>query len=491
MLQQTDFHAAQGGSPDGKSQATLLVELAQGITLWHPPEHEPYATITNEEHNEHWRLQSDAFQSWLLRRFYEEHGTAPRGPAVQEALSLLEARARFDGKEYPVWLRVASHGDALYLDLANEHWQAVKITADGWKVEDNPPVRFRRPRGMLPLPIPQGCGSLSELWQFVNVTDEEWPLLVGVILSMFRPFGPYPLTNINSEQGSGKTTLSRIIRALIDPNISPLRAEPRNTQDLAIAAENGWCLTFDNLSRLSPWLADALCRLATGGGFATRQLYKDREEETFEATRPVILNGIEDLAVRSDLLDRCVNLSLPSISDDKRKAEADFWRAFEEARPRILGAILDVIVVAVRNLPTTRLPRLPRMADFVLWVTAAESALGWESGTFLRAFETNRQQGHEIALEASSLTDGVMYVGKAGQWEGTATELLSTLTERAGDDHIMRASLPRTPQQLGGELRRIAPNLRAAGVHVDFGSRAHGGRRVIRIKAASPGTATD
>lgn len=39
-----------------------------------------------------------------------------------------------------------------------------------------------------------------------------------------------------------------------------------------IAANNSWCLAYDDLSHVPPWLSDALCRLSTGGGFATREL---------------------------------------------------------------------------------------------------------------------------------------------------------------------------------------------------------------------------
>ena len=59
-----------------------------------------------------------------------------------------------------------------------------------------------------------------------------------------------------------------------------------------IAATNGWCLAFDNVSVIQAWLSDALCRLATGGGFATRGLYTDDEETIIDAQRPVVLNGV-------------------------------------------------------------------------------------------------------------------------------------------------------------------------------------------------------
>ena len=99
---------------------------------------------------------------------------------------------------------------------------------------------------------------------------------------------------LSGEQGSAKSTFSGILRALVDPNTAPLRALPREDRDLFIAATNGHVLAFDNVSGLPAWLSDTLCRLATGGGFAVRQLYTDQDEVLFDATRPMILNGIED-----------------------------------------------------------------------------------------------------------------------------------------------------------------------------------------------------
>ena len=100
-------------------------------------------------------------------------------------------------------------------------------------------------------------------------------------------------------------------------------------------------MTFDNVSGLPSWISDTLCRLATGGGFAVRQLYTDQEEVIFTATRPIILNGIEDIVTRPDLADRGLFLQLQPISEASRRTEAEFWQAFRQDCPKILGALLD------------------------------------------------------------------------------------------------------------------------------------------------------
>src|SRR5205823_8606362 len=200
----------------------------------------------------------------------------------------------------------------------------------------------RRAAGMKALPLPAAGGSIETLRSFLNVrSDADFVLVVAWTLVCLRDRGPYPVLVLSGEQGSAKSTFSAMLRALLDPNTAPLRALPREDRDLFIAASNGHVLAFDNVSGLPAWISDTLCRLATGGGFAVRQLYTDQDEVLFDATRPVILNGIEEIVTRPDLADRAVFLTLEPIPEERRRSEAELWAAFETERPRILGVLLD------------------------------------------------------------------------------------------------------------------------------------------------------
>ncbi len=316
--------------------------------------------------------------------YFEQYNRPPGNQALQDVLGLLEARAEFDGPEREVYVRVAEHGGNVYIDLANEDWQAVEITAAGWRVVagEDTPVRFRRPRGMLALPTPQqevvADGADGLLRRFFNVSGaEDRRLIVAWLVAALRPAGPYPVLLLQGEQGSAKSTVERLVRALVDPSAAPLRTTPRSEHDLYIAADNAHVVALDNISTLQPWLSDALCRLSTGGGFSTRTLYENREEELFDGMKPVILNGITDVATRPDLLDRALVISLPPIPDEGRRPEAELWREFERDRPAMLAALFDAVSGALRSVEDVRLEGMPRMADFAVWATAAEKALGW------------------------------------------------------------------------------------------------------------------
>ena len=252
----------------------------------------------------------------------------------------------------------------------------------------------QRPSGNLADPR-EGIPPLARataLRSFLNVrSDADFVLVIAWTLACLRNRGPYPVMVLSGEQGSAKSTFSAILRALLDPNTAPLRALPREDRDLFIAASNGHVLAFDNVSGLPAWISDTLCRLATGGGFAVRQLYSDQDEVLFDAARPVILNGIEDIVTRPDLADRAVFLMLEPIPEERRRPEQELWTAFEAQRPRILGVLLDAASKGLAMLPQTRLDKLPRMADFALWAAACETAL-WRAGTFWSAYCGNRDE---------------------------------------------------------------------------------------------------
>jgi hypothetical protein len=251
-------------------------------------------------------------------------------------------------------------------------------------------------------------------------------------------------------------------------------------RDVMIAATNGWMVSLDNVSHIPVWLSDALCRLATGGGFATRELYTDCEEALFEAQRPVILNGIEELATRGDLLDRSLALYLPAVSENKRKVEREFWREFTSAQPPILGALLDVVSAALLRLPNTRLQSLPRLADFAVWATACEPALGWPKGAFMRAYVQNQFSANGLALEASPITEPVQALVRNGGFEGTASDLVEALTPHADESARRQRGWPANGRILSNTLRRLAPNLRNCGIEVTF-SRSPDRRRLRLI----------
>ena len=229
-----------------------------------------------------------------------------------------------------------------------------------------------------------------------------------------------------------------------------MRTLPRNDRDLFIAANNSHMLAFDNVSGLPFWISDTLCRLATSGGFATRTLHTDQDETLFNARRPIILNGIEDIVTRSDLASRSLFLTLDPI--------------------------LTVLSGGIRRRPNTRLDRLPRMADFALWATACEPEL-WDKGTFSAAYFRNIAGAVECVIDADPVPCSVRdFMVDRDEWAGTSSSLLVELSRIVPERITKSKSWPDSARGMGGRLRRAAEVLRKAGVDIVFPTSHYHGR---------------
>jgi hypothetical protein len=482
-----------GGSDDGEgggrrrrpAQRDQLAGLCNDIELWHDEAGDCFATIPVAGHRENWSLAAKTFRRWLSARSYEQTGLAPGGQALEDTIRVLEARA-WTGPERVPCLRVGEADGRAYLDLVDAVWRAVEIDGNGWRIVDRSPVAFVRSGQIRPLPEPEPGYGVEELRRFVNVErDEDFALLVAWLVAALRADGPYPILTFAGEQGTGKSTLSRLVRSLVDPNAAPIRAVPKDDRDLVVGAVNSHVIALDNLSSVPSWLSDALCRLATGGGFASRMLHTDREESVMQAVRPIILNGIPSLTDRPDLASRAVTVRLRPIAETERRTEAEFWSDWSTTAPRVLGALLDGFSTGLRRLPSVKLDRLPRMADFARFATACEPGLGFEPGSFMAAYAANLADTTETTFEADpvavAIRDMILADYPTG-WNGSATELLAVLNLRTAENTKKLKLWPATASSLGNRVDRIAPVLRSQGFSVD---RRHSGTRTITIAPKS------
>jgi hypothetical protein len=453
-----------------RSQADLVVELADalGVELMHDAAQTPYAIVKQGGVQMVQAIRSSAFVSLLAKEFFDRNAKVPTGTALSDARKVLEGRAVHGGPLVNVGLRIAGDEDVIDIDLGDCRWRMAHVTCDGWTIEPHADRFFRRAPGLLELPAPIRGGSLVELQRFVRVDDADYPLLVAFLVNAIRHRGPYPILLLTGEQGTAKTTTARILRRLIDPNKADVRAEPRENRDLAIAANNGHMLVLDNLSNLSAQMSDALCRLSTGGGFSTRTLYTNDEEIIFDGQRPIIITSIGDVASRADLLDRCLTVRLRPIPEGERRTEAELWEMFGAAQPRLFGALLDVISVALRNVrDVDRAVRLkPRMADAFTWALAAAPALGIQDDVIVQAWNSTRDEAYAATIESSVIAAPVLRLISegGGEWTGTATELYAQVEALADDATKRRREWPRSPKALASQVRVIAPALRARGV---------------------------
>ena len=170
----------------------MLIGLTEFVELWHDAGRTAYASFTVGDHRQHWPVRSRDFRMWLSGRFYEETGGAIGGQALEDGIRILEARAVNDGPEYEPFIRVGRHGDKLFLDLCDARWRAVEITATGWSVVEELPLKFLRSSSMRPLPEPEAGGMIEELHGFLNVrSDDDFMLAVACLVAALWGRGPF------------------------------------------------------------------------------------------------------------------------------------------------------------------------------------------------------------------------------------------------------------------------------------------------------------
>lgn len=482
-------HQAQSSNRDG-TQRNKLAQCIEGVVFWHDKDRRCYATLNMGGHLENYPLDSTAFKDYLAYRYSQEFQESPSGQSVKDFIAALRPKALYEREERAAEVRLANHEGAIYFDLCNEERTVVEITSTGWKIIDSfsSPVRFIRKNGMAAHPNPElaqfgetPLAALTPLFKLVNVKDfASQQLLIGWLLGVLNPSGPYPIVGFIAEQGSGKSIAARALRKLVDDNTSLLRSSPKNEQDLIISALNSRVVALDNLSGVPDWLSDGLCKLTTGAGFATRELFTNSDEVILSVTRPVMLNGIVDFSNKGDLIDRSIFITLEPISEEQRRTESEIWSDFEAHRPVMMGALFSIVSSILKELPNVQVKKLPRLADFAKWVTAAEKCLEWEPGSFIEAFNKNRTEAVEDALEGSLVAQALISLMQMGEERSlSAQDFLSALNDKRPDKES--SMWPKSPRGLSNELRRLAPGLRQIGFVIEFKKR-RAKRREIYIK---------
>lgn len=473
---------------DRERQKLVNVFVDEDRALFHDPNGVAYADLIIGGHRETWPIKSKEFRSayigYLQRQFDRlvAEGlilamgvkAAMSKTAVNAAISDFEIRAIANTSPVrTVHTRLAGNGDDIYIDLCNANWEVIRITAARWSIVADPPVRFRRTRGMLPLPYPERDGTIEALRPFLNVaTDADFAMTIAWLLAAMRPQGPYTVLNLYGEHGSAKSYLiGRILRPFVDPHTVPTTRLPSSGRDLFIAAHNTHVLMFANVSSISDAMSDDLCRLSTGEGARTRSLFTDTEEALFGGERPIAIEGINRTVVRLDLLSRSVVLVIPTLSsyETTRVLRA----RFERQQAGIFGALLTMLVRGINKLPTTQLVNPPRMADFAEWGVAC----GIED--FEEIYAANRREAISVMLEHDPLAREVRtLMTRRGQWRGTAQDLLNAVGSAAGVN---------STQAISDWLRRLAPALRTVGLHIVYEQRKKD-QRPFRIERVTPVT---
>lgn len=454
--------SAPAGDDEQKqqSQASALVEFCeQRVDLFHDDNKDVFARL--KDTGEVWKIGSRAFRDWLTSGFYKTTGKSSRDQSMREALGTMEGLGRYRGELHPVFIRVGKTETHYYLDLGEPgKSRCIEIGNDGWRIKDRSPVAFVRFETMQALPEPVSGGDATLLWSLVNIPTEARPLVLAWLLECLRPDTPFPVLELLGEQGSAKSSTQETLRKIIDPNSCNLRAAPKNAEDAFVAGGANWLVSYENISHFSAPMQDALCVLATGGGFAKRKLYSDADEVVIRVKRPVVINGIAAAITAQDLIDRTLSIETPVIRD--RREISSLTQEFELNHDKILGGLLDTMVRALTYLPSINIPAddRPRLIEFVKLGMAISQAMGEKPESFLTEFNKRRDESITRTIDASPVATAVIaYMEKYSKGITDTAERIMRAVEQVRSPGYSDA-WPRTPKGFADSLRRAAPALR-------------------------------
>jgi len=376
---------------------------------------------------------------------------------------------------YRTHLRLGGGKDRVVIDLGQEDGRQVIIKAGGWTIGVEREEKLIRSPGFGALPTPTRGRNLDKLKRLLGLTDEAWVLVLAFLLACLQPAGPYMLLLVEGEQGSGKSFFCKLLKRMIDPNQVEKARLPNSERDLMIHAKDYFLLSFDNVSGMKGDLSDALCVLATGGGFATRKLYSDDELFVFDYTRPIMINGIADFANRPDLLERAIPLKLPAIDERNRKTETQMLAEFMELLPGFLGRLYDIVGAALETIPKVTARNKLRMADTGRWLMACEPHTGQARGSFIKALLKAQDDVFVERAQNDVVVGKLLTLVYREPFESTVQELFDRIAPGYKEP---TKNFPATPQHLSKHLARLKPAMAKAGLHFAWLAKTRAGRRI-------------
>ncbi|OGZ65191.1 MAG: hypothetical protein A3C50_02980 [Candidatus Staskawiczbacteria bacterium RIFCSPHIGHO2_02_FULL_43_16] len=473
-----------------KSQSEKLmrtIDQQERIVLFHNELKEPFIRVPIKNHEEIWSCRSKMFKRWLAKVYWEEHRKAINSENLHSTINMMESQACFSGNQYTLHNRSAWYENAIWYDLSDSEWQAVKITTEGWEVIKNTPILFKRYSHQQAQVEPVQGGDIKDILKFINIQNEDQKILLLVwVVSCFIPDFPHPIPNFYGAQGSAKSLMCKILRKIIDPSAIEVLSFPKDIQEFVQIMAHHACIFFDNVSHLSDHISDALCKAVTGDGFSKRELYSDEDDIIFSFRRCLGINGINIAAKNPDLLERSILFELERVPEEKRKQEDDILKEFENQRAQIMGSIFDVVVKALKIKESIKLNSLPRMADFAVWGSAIAEGIGYTKEQFLGAYYRSiKDQNSEVLYNSLVAISVIQFMKDKNEWSGTPSQLLEELKIAAGAQDIKvekEKDFPKAANTLSRQLNKLKTNLADEGLEVKFGIENKSRKVYIRKK---------
>lgn len=470
-----------------QKQSSVILGALADCEFFHDWEDEAYAVVPSGNHREILKISGKKFKRFLQSQYFLKKNSVAGKDAVTEALDIAEVKALFEGEERILEQRVAMTDDnEFFYDLVNSDFQVVKITRDACEVISDPPVNFIRRASMKAQVTPDLSVKPDQLIgllkQYILIKQEdEYYLFVVTLITCFIKKIPHPILMLHGEKGAAKSTTMTMVKRIVDPCVQDLLAVPTGIDNLSLILNNHYLPAFDNVGMLTAEQANLLCMAVTGGRRSKRTNYSDADETFYDLLNCVLINGINIVSSQTDFLDRTITIEQERVKKNERKTEKKLWKAFDEDKPKILGAIFNTIKAAIPIYETVELEEVGRMADFTEWGYAIAQALGDKGEIFLNAYLKNQSKINDEALSSNPVSASMMsFMRNKEQWSGTKTNLLSLIETTAIEEsiNIRQKVWPADASAFSKRLKEVKSNLEEDGIFYEE-RRSGNGRTIV------------
>ena len=479
--------SAAPSSPKTATAEVLPYDLHDRLRLVRNPAGKAYAVVQHAGNPVALSIGSRGLNA-IITTCAAQKGKSLRPRQIDEVNQQLEAHAEQYGKTQDVWYRVAKIEGGIELDLGDENHTRARITAGSVEIPVvGSDVVFQRTPNIQPMVMPAAEGDVDLLRKYLNVgAPEQLMLIAWITYTLAHPKVPsskYVFLVLNGNEGSGKSSLSRLLLRLIDPSALGVQTFPRNEKDLAIAGQSAQVLAFDNLRAFKWGMADLLCIASTGGMTTSRRLYTDDVQQATPLHVALILNGIHPFIGQPDLAQRCLPISLRPIDPSKRKTEEALMAELEADMPKIMRGLFDLIAKVFEQLPHAEATNPERMIEFSQWLAVMERVDGVPAGInpYQRLYSEILQQGQLDTLMDNPLAAAIIEFAEAleeNAWSGTPADFLARLNICTSHGSGFSRDWPQNAIALSKRIGPLQAGLLSQGIRIEL---SRGKERVVTL----------
>jgi len=453
--------------------------------LWRDEHGISYATIINNYHKENLKIYSRNFKNFITKIIYEDSNKVPNSNQIKSLQDIFSAKAQFEGEQHQTYLRCARFENVIYIDLCRQDWRILEITESDIRiVESN--IKFKRFNHMKELLFDKNSEKedLNLILKYCKIENERDKLLFkcDCILQII-PDIPRAIDIYFGSPGSSKTNSMKTKKKIIDPSSMDSLSLPKDKNELIQQLSHHYICAYDNIRRINNEFSDLFCRVVTGDSFSKRELYTDDEDIIYSLKRKLMFNGINVCGEEPDFLDRSITYELSRIPKKERKKESILISEFEKDQPKITGATFKILQKTLSKIKEIEIKELPRMADYCFWGEAVSQVFGENPKAFTINYFDKIGNLSKEALEANPVGLSLLeFLKENNEFEGTASDLLGKLKQKAEELKINLKYFPNAPNSLTRRINEIKANLEEEGIKIEYDARGKQRKIIIFSK---------